>query len=165
MFDERGDALRPVSPRYAEVFVRAIPHPVTGGTMDVYMRPQPNGGPPLFHAPAAWSPAQPHLLDEYLSTMGDRDPLVCPWTGRALTRVDLGDGSVMHVGGFDPCMPAPADVFFRAALMLPTAPAARVEPVDDAPAPLSREKPVTQEAVDAMLSVTEPPRSKNRRRR
>lgn len=154
-----------MSVHYPSTFVKSLPHPVTGGLMDVYMRPQPDGGPPLFFAPGAWGPAQPCPLGEYLEAMSGRDPLVCPWTGRPLKRVDLGDGYAMHVGGFDPQLPVPADEFFRAALSLPEGPVLRVDPVDDAPAPLSHETPVTQEAVDAVKSVTEPRRSRNRRRR
>lgn len=135
----------------------------TGKPLRVEMETTPRGV--LFRAPDATSPRRFFAsVDEARGVLGPG--LVCKYTGEPLRPVDA-DGAVMFTGGFDPCRLAPKEEFLRFARSRGEAPApasgpVHVVPVVHEPMPLSRETPVTQEAIDAMKELVSP---KRRRRK
>lgn len=139
-------------------------NPYTGEPMKVVMKIRTGGQEPYFCAPDTFSPAvfRPRPDMERLLSAAP-DPMKCLWTGRELQMIEV-DGEVVCLGGFDPQQPLPRAEFLHYARMrdgaAPEVSTSRVEPVDDTPPPLSKETPVTQEAVDAMKQLTEPERPK-----
>lgn len=140
----------------------------TGQPTRVVLAATPKGV--FLSAPDAVTPRKFYAsMDEARAVLGQE--LVCAYTGERLHPVEA-DGMTMFAGGFDPVKPRPRHEFLRLARMrpgMPSAPAGplpRVEPArEEVPMSLSREKPVTQEAVDTMLELTEGPRRKSRRKR
>lgn len=138
----------------------------TGAPMRVVMEPTPRGV--LFSAPSATSPRVFRASEaEARRVLGDS----CPYTGERFRPLSV-DGMTVFLGGFDPARPRPRAEFLALARMrngespVSRDTPSRVEAVPErAPAPLSREVPVTQEAVDAALSLTEPRRSGRRKGR
>lgn len=139
-------------------------NPYTGEAMEVVMTVRADGHEPLFCAPDTFSPVafRPRPEMERMLSAAP-DPTKCMWTGKPLRMVEV-DGEVTCLGGFNPHLPVPRTEFLRFARMrdgvAPEVSTSRVEPVDDTPPPLSKETPVTQEAVDAMKQFTEPERPK-----
>lgn len=135
----------------------------TGRPLRVEMETTPRGV--MFRAPGARSPRRFYAsMAEARRILGPE--LRCKYTGEPLRPVGV-DGAVMFTGGFDPCRFAPKEEFLRFARSRGEAPApapdhVHVAPVVHDPMPLSRETPVTQEAIDAMKELVSP---KRRRRK
>lgn len=122
----------------------------------------------LFSAPDATTPRRFYAsMGEAVAALGSG--LTCPYTGDRLRPVRDGD-AVMFMGGWDPRRPLPRQEFLHYASMRAgksdvPAGAVRIGSVEEpVPAPRSREKPVTQEAIDAMKELMEPKRTKRRRK-
>ena len=135
----------------------------TGKPLRVEMETTPRGV--MFRAPKARSPRCFYAsMAEARRMLGPE--LRCKYTGEQLRPVDA-DGAVMFTGGFDPTRLAPKEEFLRFARSRGEAPAPAPDPVHVAPvvhepAPLSRETPVTQEAIDAMKELVTPKRRHRR---
>lgn len=141
----------------------------TGTPMLVVMETTPQGV--LFSAPGAVTPRRFYPSAE-TALAALRGRTTCPYTGERLRPVVDG-AAVMFAGGFDPARPRPRREFLRFARMrdglspVSAGGDARVGAVrEEPPMPLSREKAVTQEAVDAALELTNdaPRRGKGRRK-
>lgn len=141
----------------------------TGAPMPVVMETTPRGV--LFSAPDAVTPRRFYPSGE-MALAALRGRTTCPYTGEPLRPVVDGS-AVMFAGGFDPSRPRSRREFLRLARMrdgaspVSAGDGARVGAVREAPPmPLSREKAVTQEAVDAALELTnDAPGRKKRRHR
>lgn len=119
-----------------------------------------SGGTALFSAPSATTPRRAYAsMDDAVAALGPS--LVCPYTGEILRPVRVEGQEVMFVGGWDPRRPVPRQEFLHRASMRSgtsdvPAEVGRVSPAaDEPPAPVSREVPVTQEAIDVVLEATE----------
>lgn len=83
---------------------RDLKNPYTGEPVDVVMTIR-EGREPRFSAPRTYSPVSPHEPGT--------EPDTCLWTGNKLSHTMDEDGKVWCLGGFDPHVPAPRNVFLR----------------------------------------------------
>lgn len=106
----------------AEEF-KALRCPYTGKQLEVYMLVVP-GQPPKFHAPEAYSPAQPYRTPETAYRMWNREngiegvktglPITCAYTGKVLAAASSREGHYF-TGAFDPRMFWSREDFLRLA--------------------------------------------------